>query len=309
MLIDFHTHAFPDKIAERAITSLENSLLEFTGDESRSRANYRGTLNGLRDSMKKNGVDISVVLPIATTVTQSESINSFASKINGKCGIISFGSLHPMQENVEKELVRIKELGLKGIKLHPEYQGFYINSPESLKILKKAEELGLFVVLHTGKDLGMPEPIHCPPQLLRDALNHVSGKNIIAAHMGGYLLWDDVLKYLVGTDIMFDTSYCLGEMPKDIAKEIKPIKGIKEVTTGFENPSPETRIIVDKNKAMEYGLTIAQIYQTIANEIKTDTSSTILTVGRNDYPVIVSSGDSLTKNELKDLTITGTKDN
>ena len=95
----------------------------------------------------------------------------------------------------------------------------------------------------------------------------------------------------------------------DVAKEIKPIKGIKEVTTGFENPSPETRIIVDKNKAMEYGLTIAQIYQTISNEIKTDTSSTILTVGRNDYPVIVSSGDSLTKNELKTLTIPGTKDN
>ena len=95
----------------------------------------------------------------------------------------------------------------------------------------------------------------------------------------------------------------------DISKEIKPIKGIKEITTGLENPSPETRIIVDKNKAMEYGLTTVQIYQTIANEIKTDTSSTILTIGRNDYPVIVSNGDSLTKNELKNLTITGTKDN
>ena len=95
----------------------------------------------------------------------------------------------------------------------------------------------------------------------------------------------------------------------DISKEIKPIKGIKEITTGLENPSSETRIIVDKNKAMEYGLTTAQIYQTIANEIKTDTSSTILTIGRNDYPVIVSNGDSLTKNELKNLTMTGTKDN
>ena len=95
----------------------------------------------------------------------------------------------------------------------------------------------------------------------------------------------------------------------DISKEIKPIKGIKEITTGLENPSPETRIIVDKNKAMEYGLTTVQIYQTIANEIKTDTSSTILTIGRNDYPVIVSNGDSLTKNELNNLTIEGTKDN
>ena len=101
----------------------------------------------------------------------------------------------------------------------------------------------------------------------------------------------------------------LKSIAKDISKEIKPIKGIKEITTGLENPSKETRIIVDKNKAMEYGLTTAQIYQTIANEIKTDTSSTILTIGRNDYPVIVSNGDSLTKNELNNLTIEGTKDN
>lgn len=236
MLIDFHTHAFPDKIAERAITSLENNLLEFTGDESRSHANYRGTLNGLTDSMKKNGVDISVVLPIATTVTQSESINRFAAEINGQCGIVSFGSVHPKQENAEEELVRIKELGLKGIKLHPEYQGFYINSPESVKILKRAEELGLYVVLHTGKDLGMPEPVHCPPHLLADALNHVSGKNIIAAHMGGYLLWADVIKYLVGTDIIFDTSFCLGEMPEDIAKEIIKKHGAKKIIFGSDSP-------------------------------------------------------------------------
>ncbi|MDU7537006.1 MAG: efflux RND transporter permease subunit [Peptostreptococcaceae bacterium] len=101
----------------------------------------------------------------------------------------------------------------------------------------------------------------------------------------------------------------LKSIAKDISKEIKPIKGIKEITTGLENPSKETRIIVDKNKAMEYGLTTAQIYQTIANERKTDTSSTILTIGRNDYPVIVSNGDSLTKNELNNLTIEGTKDN
>lgn len=236
MLIDFHTHAFPEKIAERAITSLENNLLEFTGDETRSRANYGGTLNGLRESMKKYGVDISVVLPIATTVTQSQSINSFAAEINGKDGIISFGSVHPMQENAEEELIKIKELGLKGIKLHPEYQGFYINSPESLRILKKAEELGLYVVLHTGRDLGMPEPVHCPPQLLRNALNYVSGKNIIAAHMGGYLLWEDVLKYLVGTDIIFDTSFCLGEMPKDISREIISKHGAEKIVFGSDSP-------------------------------------------------------------------------
>lgn len=236
MLIDFHTHIFPEKIAERAISSLESNLLRCTGDESRSHAYHRGTLNELKNSMRENGVDISVVLPIATTVTQSQSINRFAAEINGKDGIISFGSLHPNQADAEEELLKIKEMGLKGIKLHPEYQEFYINSGESLKILKKAEELGFYVVLHTGRDLGMPEPVHCPPQLLADALNYVSGKYIIAAHMGGYLLWEDVLKYLIGTDIMLDTSFCLGEMPKDIAEEIIKKHTAEKIVFGSDSP-------------------------------------------------------------------------
>ena len=97
----------------------------------------------------------------------------------------------------------------------------------------------------------MPEPIHCPPQLLRDALNHVSGKNIIAAHMGGYLLWDDVLKYLVGTDIMFDTSYCLGEMPKDIAKEIIRKHGAEKIVFGSDSPWTSPGVILNALTELE----------------------------------------------------------
>jgi len=176
------------------------------------------------------------VLPIATTLTQSASINRFAAEITGHDGIISFGSLHPMQPDAEKELLKIKEMGLKGIKLHPEYQEFYINSPRAVELLKLAEELELYVVLHTGKDLGRPEPVHCPPQLLADVLNHVSGKYIIAAHMGGYLLWEDVLKHLAGTDITFDTSFCLGEMPKDLAREIIRKHSADKIVFGSDSP-------------------------------------------------------------------------
>lgn len=252
MLIDFHTHAFPDKIADRAITALENNIIEHSGDGPFAHANYRGTLNELKISMKKNKVDISVVLPIATTVTQSDSINRFAAEINRHDGIISFGSLHPLQENPENELIKIKELGLKGIKLHPEYQGFFINSPEAVRILKLAEELELYVVLHAGKDLGMPEPVHCPPHLLADALNHVSGKYIIAAHMGGYLLWEDVLKYLAGTDITLDTSFCLGDMPKEIAQEIIKKHSADKIVFGSDSPWAEPAVIL--NALKNFGL-------------------------------------------------------
>lgn len=250
MLIDFHTHIFPDKIAPHAINALISNIKKENGDIPNACARHEGTINALRNSMQKNDVDISVVLPIATTVTQSFSINRFAAEINKTEGIFSFGSLHPLQENPEKELEKIKELGLQGIKLHPEYQGFYINSPESLRILKYAEELGLYVVLHAGRDLGMPEPIHCSPVLLADALEHISGKYIIAAHMGGYLLWDDVLKYLVGSNIMFDTSFCLDHMPKDLAKAIIEKHSAEKILFASDSPWNEPLNILKALKSL-----------------------------------------------------------
>ena len=192
MLIDFHTHAFPDKLAPRAIESLEANLRANLGECPECHAKKPGNLAALKSSMKCGGVDISVVLPIATTVTQSESINTFAKKITDHDGIISFGSVHPNQENVEEEMHKIKDMGLKGIKLHPDYQQFFINSPESIRVLKLAEKLDLAVVLHSGVDSGVPHPVHCSPELLADALNHVSGKKIVAAHMGGFLMYEDV---------------------------------------------------------------------------------------------------------------------
>ncbi|MBQ6559004.1 MAG: metal-dependent hydrolase, partial [Clostridia bacterium] len=99
MIIDFHTHIFPDKIAERVIATLE------AGIHNRFREDVRAvigaTLDDLKTSMAENNIDYSVVMPIAKTVTQYESINNFAQLVNETDSIFSFGSLHPMQENWE----------------------------------------------------------------------------------------------------------------------------------------------------------------------------------------------------------------
>lgn len=138
MLTDFHTHIFPDKMADKTIKLLESNIKE---EYRPHKAELRGTLDALKQSMRENNVDISLVLPIATNVKQSTTINNFAASINGIDGIYSLGSLHPMQSDWESVLYDIKEKGLKGIKLHPEYQQFYIDSKESIQILKKCEEL------------------------------------------------------------------------------------------------------------------------------------------------------------------------
>lgn len=233
MIIDFHTHIFPDKIADRVIATLENGI---TNDRFEGKAVIRGTLDALRQSMKDNGIDYSVVMPIATTVTQSESINKFAKIVNETEGLFSFGSLHPMQEDWEDVLYDIKEKGLKGIKLHPEYQQFYIDSPESLRLLRKCEELDLAVVLHAGKDHGVPPPVHCMPERLRHALEYVKGDKIIAAHMGGWDVWDEVEKHLVGTNICFDTAFVIDFIDREQFLRIIKNHGSKKILYGTDSP-------------------------------------------------------------------------
>lgn len=250
MIIDFHTHIFPDKIAADAIKSIETSTLEHQGILINSglsenlpsaaeqfMAVIPATLDALKKSMSENNISASVVLPIATTLTQSRSINKFAAQTNNSGGVYSFGSLHPFQEDWESVLYDIKEKGLRGIKLHPEYQKFYIDSPEAIRILKKCEELDLIVMLHAGNDVGVAPPSHCMPDRLRRVLDHyVSGEKIIAAHLGGWDAWDDVEKYLVGTPVYFDTSYTVSCIGQEQLLRIIRNHGSNKILFGTDSP-------------------------------------------------------------------------
>lgn len=234
MIIDFHTHAFPDRICERTIKTLEQNILDCSNYEYRAVGS--GNIDGLKKSMAADGIDFSLVLPIATAPKQTHNINTFAAEINGHDGIFSFGSLHPDQEDIEGTLEQIAALGLRGIKLHPEYQRFYIDSPAALRILKKCEQLGLYVVLHTGMDHGCPPPLHCTPERLSHVLDYVSGSRIIAAHMGGWNMWDDAEKYIIGTPIIIDTTFSLHLMDKSQAQRMIRAHSADRVLLGSDWP-------------------------------------------------------------------------
>lgn len=233
MLIDFHSHIFPDKIAERTLDVLKAGVLKCEHVEAVS--HFDGTKAGLLDAMSNCGVDISVALPIATKPTQTESINTFAKGVTDT-KIISFASLHPDNEDVCRILENIKEAGFCGIKLHPEFQSFYVDSPECINILKKAEELELYTVFHAGSDIGLPPPVHSTPLHFKNALDYVSGKYIIAAHLGGWRMWDDVEKYMVGTEILFDTAFIKDYICPQQAKRIIKNHGSEKVLFGSDNP-------------------------------------------------------------------------
>ena len=235
MLIDFHTHMFPDKIAERAIESLKQGIINTHG-KLLLEPQTDGTLSGLLNSMDKYGVDMSIVMPIATSPTQHTTINRFAKESTDNRRIISFGSIHPRQEDWEEALEDIAESGLKGIKMHPEFQTFFIDEPIVEKIVRKCQGLGLLILFHAGEDYGYKPPFHCTPEKLRKLIDKTGSENIIAAHFGSFSMWEDVDKYLIGTDIYMDTSMTSGFLDKDYCRDMIMRHGSDKVLFGSDNP-------------------------------------------------------------------------
>ena len=233
MLIDFHTHIFPEKIAARSLEVLKAGILRREGINAEAYTD--GTIDGIKKSMFDTGVSLSITLPIATKPSQTASINAFA-KSACEGGIISFATLHPSNEDTDNIIKNIADAGFKGIKLHPEFQQAYIDSHEVIKIFKKAEELGLYTVIHSGADIGLDPPVHCTPKRLKNALEYVSGKYIIAAHMGAFRMWDDVEKYLVGTEIYFDTAFLNGYIEPSQYKRIIKNHSAHKILFGSDLP-------------------------------------------------------------------------
>ena len=209
MLIDFHTHLFPDAIAEKARARLVENPRPYASVYGETRPHTDATTAGLTASSRAAGLDVSVVMPIATSPRPSETINNFAAQVDALPGLRSFGSVHPDNPDAMKELERAASLGLRGIKLHPEYQGFFADSPACAAVVKKAAELGLWVLFHAGEDIGMPPPVHCTPAHVVRLRDRVPGAKIILAHMGGYRCWDEVERMLPSMDVYLDTSFCL----------------------------------------------------------------------------------------------------
>lgn len=212
MLIDFHTHAFPPKIAPRAMETLSYS-------SGGLKPNTDGTALSLKERMAEDGVDISVVHSIATNPGQQKNVNDFAMELNDDSSLFAFGSVHPDSEDALTELERIKEGGLKGVKFHPEYQNFYVHDPKMFPIYKKISSLGLITLFHAGHDFGFKPPYHCMPDHALEAIKHFDSP-VVLAHWGGLGCGEEVIEKLCGENVWFDLSFGYGAMPREVAKEI-----------------------------------------------------------------------------------------
>ena len=239
MLIDFHTHAFPDRIAAAAIEKLSRA-------SGGMKPQTDGTISSLKDLMKTDGVDIAVVQCIATNPKQQHNVNDFAIGVNADPSLYAFGSVHPDAPDVLEELDRIKSAGLKGVKLHPDYQNFFVDDPKMKPIYKKIGELGLVTLFHAGQDYGYPPPYHCMPENMKRALKWFDSP-VIAAHWGAAGYCEKVVDTLCGENIYFDLSFGYCAMPQCVAQIIVDRHGPDRLVfasdTPWHRPEWEMRLI------------------------------------------------------------------
>ncbi len=182
MITDFHTHAFADAIAARAMEKLAAA--------SGQTPYYDGTVSGLRRKMKASGVDLSVVAPVATKPTQCRTINAWAAENSGD-GLVFLASLHPDCEDCKEIIASAAADGLKGVKLHPDYQGFYPDEERMKPIYDEIFSRGMFLLFHSGEDIGLPPPVHLTPDRAVKVVKAFPGAKIVFAHLGGFRLYKE----------------------------------------------------------------------------------------------------------------------
>ncbi|MCD6413480.1 MAG: amidohydrolase family protein [Elusimicrobia bacterium] len=198
MIIDFHTHAFPDDIAERAMSKLAY--------KSHLTPSHDGTISGLIKSMDNAGIAKSIICTIATKPSQSENILKWCLKIKSE-RIIPFASIHP--ENDSGFVKKIASSGISGIKLHPMYQKFFADDERMFPIYGEIEKEGLILIFHSGFDIAFPADERASVERILKVAEKFPGLKIIASHTGGWKMWDRVLRLLAGEDIWLEISMTL----------------------------------------------------------------------------------------------------
>ncbi len=199
MIIDIHTHCYPQRIAQH--------VLRASGRNNSFPPVCDATLAGTRALMQACGVDKFALLPVGT-MPSCHSSNQFSCDHADEM-IIPFGTVHPAAEDLEGEVERLALMGLKGVKLHPQYQQTLISDTRYIRIIRRAATLGLVVIFHAGIDPELSPPwLSLPSDIARllDVVEDTDGLVLIAAHLGGFGMFDDVEKYLVGRNLYFDTA-------------------------------------------------------------------------------------------------------
>jgi len=211
-ILDFHTHAFPDSLAERAIASLAAASNGVQPETD-------GTVGSLLTLMDKHGVEKAVIASIATKPEQAPKILDWSLQVRSD-RIIPFASAHPDSTDIPGDIERAVAAGLLGIKLHPLYQNFNVDDPRAFPLYDAIQESGLPLLIHAGYDIAFGDQDHAAPNRFIPVLANFPRLKMVMAHFGGWRQVGVFLETIVGKDVFIDTSfasgYCTGAQVRDV---------------------------------------------------------------------------------------------
>ena len=228
MIIDFHTHIFPDELASKALAALKAANVPYPPMSD-------GTASGLIKNMDAWHIDISVIQPVITKQSQMRKINEWAASISSD-RLVCFGGIYPHTDDYKRDIDFVASLGLKGLKFHAEYQDFRVDDERMLKTYDYALGKGMIILHHGGYDPAFPPPYKSTPQMFARVAESMRGGVIVVAHLGGHDQWTDVEKYLVGSGIYLDTSMGFEYFPTDLFLRIVEKHGAEKILFGSDAP-------------------------------------------------------------------------
>jgi len=231
MIIDAHTHVWPDRIAELALSSNPVPGLAAQGN---------GTVSGLTKDMAGSGVAISCCLGIANQARHVESVNAFVAGLQTDSRI-GFGTVH-VDLSVEENLVSLERHRLRGIKIHPLFQRFALDDRRLWGILD-ALPRDIAVIAHVGGGGDAHTNALSSPAMIRELVRQFPDLRLVACHFGGYKLLDDAEELLTGLDIVLETSWppTLSSLQPDRIRRLIRKHGAERVAFGSDWPMTSPR--------------------------------------------------------------------
>lgn len=227
MIIDFHAHTFPETVAPKAVAQLE--------ERYGYPAAGLGTIDDLVAKTRSLDIDLTVLHAAATRPGQVRSINDRATALQAAHPVVAFGSLHPDYPDITGEIERLKELGVIGIKFHPDFQEFYLDSPKAMRMY---EAIGsdFIVLFHVGDRRNAGFTNYATPERMGRVVDAFPQLNLIAAHLGGYRMWREATECLVGRPVYLDTSSALTLLPQEEVLRIIQVHGAERIIWGTDYP-------------------------------------------------------------------------
>ena len=232
-VIDAHVHLYPDSLAPKVVPMLSGRFGNAPA--------FDGTVAGCAANAAEAGIVMSVNLPVATTPDHVGHTNSFWSQYasrgnDGDRSVIPLAALHPHTTDAANEVCNIARMRFAGIKFHPEYQNFRFNDACMDDIWAAMSENGLVAYLHAGGERVFSPPFHSTPKEILELHRRFPKLKIVAAHLGGFGMWDEVEEKLVDEDVFLDLSHTFFWMPHERIFRMIKAHGAHRILFGTDAP-------------------------------------------------------------------------